>query len=253
MVPYLLLLTACSGGGADAPSLVAASRDVTFGSLGALGSFVLEARVQRDRTTESGTTSTVEAFQLSWKDVDHFEVVETRDGRPGTRTLVVGGRAWFATGAGPLLPQRDAEPYRAQLAQTWDPWTAALEPFGERMVYTETDREPVEGRPTIVYTVSLAPLEKPVKRAWEPVALDGRVWVDEATAVRLLADVRGEARSGAATLVTQLQVAVKGVGVEPTLSAPPSAAEAPPAMPVEAPPRPGQRIGDRPRRPGEQR
>lgn len=220
----LIVLLACRDPAPEAASLASASTTVTFGSVEQLGSFVLEARIQRDRTVEGGAPRTsVEAFRLRWKDRDHFEVVETRDGAPSSHTLVLGGKAFYATGRGQLRPQKDAEPHRVQLAHTWDPWTAALGPWADHVRYTPAERGTAAGRPAVRYELALAEAD-PKKRGsgWQPTALSGQVWVDEATSVRLMADVRAEARSGGTTQTVQLQMTMADVGVDLAFTPPPA-------------------------------
>lgn len=233
MTTILLIgLLACRSPAPEAGTLAAASTTVTFGSIEQLGSFVLEARIQRERGPEgSPPRTTVEAYRLRWKDHDHFEVVASRDGTASSHTLVLGGRAFFTTGKGPLRPQRDPEPYRVQLSQTWDPWTTALGPWLDHLRFIPRDRGVTAGRPSMAYDVVLDAPAPGKRTGWEPRSLAGQVWVDEATSVRLMADVRAEARSGRSLHAAELQMAVSEVGVDLAFTPPPPSIPPPPAPP----------------------
>jgi hypothetical protein len=216
-------LLACSGApeAVSVPLPVAADR-ATFATVAGLGSYRLQATVRRSTGGEGASpVVSTELVELRWKDADQWSYVQRRDDRVRSEVLVFGGIAWRGDGDGPLERKGDAEPYRVQLAGTWDPWAWAMEGLASGLELVPAGSELVDGRRALRHTVAaLPPPEKP-KRGWTVTAAEGDVWIDEATAVRLVGNVRVEATSGARTQEVTLAFSIEGVGLDPDVSPPP--------------------------------
>ena len=222
------LLLACSGATGPAPTpapvLAEASSRITFGTMEALGSHVLEASLRQEtRRGLDPPRGALRTFRLRWRDLDNWSAERAQDGTPTEAMRVVGGRAWSSDGDARWRDAGDAEPLRVQLAHTWDLWQVATELFPDRVLLTPEGVGEVEGRPVRTYTLSLGPAVAGTRRVWEPTELRGSVWLDETTAVRLLADLHGEATSGDQTRVVELKLAVHGIGLAVNVESPDSA------------------------------
>lgn len=242
-----LLLAACGGGGQDAPPpLPVAAEEATFASVAALGSFHLQAAVNRTITAGTTVQPSEETVEIRWRDQDHWSYRHGRDGRIRSEVVVWEGVAWSSAGGDPLERKGDAEPYRVQLASVWDPWAWGLESLAAAVAYDEGALELTDGRRLLRHTLSLAPpppepakpgrkhakaeaaegeappaatAAKP-RRGWTATAVQGDVWIDEATAVRLQGKVTVDAASGGRTQRVELLFSVNGIGVDPGVSPP---------------------------------
>lgn len=223
----LLLLLACSGGTPEVPRPEAA-RKVTLGTLQDLGSFEMAATIERaQRLGEAAPTTTTTALKLEWQDADHWAYTRARDGRGETRIVVHDGVGWLGTGDSPLTRRPDTEPLRAQVARNWDPWAEALGAYEGQLVLTRVGVETVGERRAERFAVSLAPGTTTRRTGWSPTRASGDVWFDEATAVRVQAQVElAAARKGQSDEITLL-LAVSRVGEDLGLAAPETPRDAP--------------------------
>jgi hypothetical protein len=219
---WLPLLLACQGGAEGvAPSLPVAASRTTFASVTELGAHHMHAEVHR--TVSGGTTApqvSEETVDLLWRDPDHWSLTQARDGRVRSKVVVFDAVAWSADGDGALARRGDAEPYREQLAGTWDPWAFALESLADSISFTLIGNEVVDGRRTQRHTLGLLPPPAKPRHGWIPSSAEGDVWIDEATAVRLKGVVHVIASSGLQSLEVGLTFALDGLGVDPGVSAP---------------------------------
>ena len=230
----VLLLAGCDMfGGAPPehiPTLDEVSGQVQFESVERLGSHHFLATVYREEE-RGGVVSSVseETVEIKWQDWDHFEYRRLVNGRAKSEVRVVRGHAWVKKGSGKWSRKDDAERYRVQLRGTWSAWDNALESFLDRLLLTEQEGGLVEGRPVRSFAVGLtsevverlAAGENKVKvrdgmqrRAREggPVKLSGSVSLDEATAVRLAADVKGVYRRGEVIKRVELKLTRGSIG-----------------------------------------
>lgn len=187
---WLLALagTACEREPPPEERLAQASNTVTLGTFGLLGPHQLESTVSRERDGRV----TVETLRIAWGDPDNFQVQRLRDGRPVAEVRVIEAQAWSRTGTGRFAQHDDAEVFRVELGSTWSLWGQALSPFGDRVLLADPQDAVFEGRPATRYAVSLAPTPAPLRRnQHEPVDLQGHVVLDQATALRLQAEVEG--------------------------------------------------------------
>ena len=215
----LLALLACTPDPSEklAPQLPAAAAKTTLGTLRELGGWTMVAEVRR---TETGgaSHSSVERFEIKWKDDDHWTWVHTRDGQVRTEVHVWKAVAWVRSpGTGRLDRKGDAEGWRVQLASVWDPWRWGLEGLAEQLDLTAGPVELTDGRRAVHYTVASRPAER---GAWRVSSAHGDVWIDEATALRTKGALTVEAVGGAATRTVELNFSIDGIGLDPDISAP---------------------------------
>ncbi len=204
-----------------APSFPLAAAQVTFGGVQALGPHQQHAVIRRTAGGGAGPPRvTEESLDLQWRDTDHWAYTLTRNGRVGTEVVVWAAVAWTDRSGGSLSAKGDAEPYRVQLARTWDPWAFALDSLAEQLVITPMAVDLVEGRRAHRHAVQAQPAPARPHRGWTVTAAQGAVWYDEATATRLKGNVQVSATSGARTLEVTLTFTLDGIGVVPAISAP---------------------------------
>lgn len=216
----LLLLVACT---AREPELTRpeAARVVTFGTLTALGSFQMESSVERATRYGDNPPQVVKtATELRWQDPDHWSLRTVRDGTVETRTVVWDAVGWLSTPAGRLERRPDAEPLRAALSRSWDPWAEALGAYEAQLQYEPMGTEEVAGRKAERFAVSLVPEDPKKKRRPAVRAVQGDLWLDEATSARLQASVTLTAESRDRTVDIQVLLAVSRVGEDLGLTDP---------------------------------
>lgn len=227
----LLILLACGDPPAtveDVAPLVPASSKVTFATVEELGPHRLDATI--DRTTlvpDQNPLTTKEVIAVRWQDPDHWQARRSRDGAPIDQIVVWDHTAWEAVGKGKLVNRGDAEPFRVQLAATWDPWAAALESASEHVALTAAALEDVDGRRAWRHTVSVIPLAENVHANWRVTAADGEVWIDERTAVRLVGKVHVSSEGKDRNREVLLQFAVSRIGQDAGVTDPTGDAPAP--------------------------
>lgn len=228
MIVALAALLACGRDGEEAapPTLTTAAERVTLGTVRDLGPCIVRGSLRRETAGPGITRASDQASELRWKDQDNWSWVLTRDGRTVEETLVWDAVAWTRTGERAFARKGDAEPYRVQLASVWDPW-ASLESFARQVVLTPGDVEDLEGRRVVRHVASLAPPPERPRRGWSVDAVEGTVWIDEATALRLQGDVTVSARDGDLRQTLHLAFSVTAIGSDPGLPTPPGAAPEP--------------------------
>lgn len=205
------------------PPLVKASNEVTFKTTQDLGSYHQHATITRTTTSADGKVSTTaQSLDLAFKDLDDWHAVEERDGRLTSEVLVADGIAWARSG--PKLTRRgDAESYRVQLGTTWDPWPTALESLEGDVKLVPEALEEVEGRRAWRHRAELVPPVEGRHRVWTPTLVEGNVWIDEATALRLVGELHLQADGSTRKLDVALKFSTSGIGMDPHVPAPPDA------------------------------
>lgn len=238
-------LSACSP--SNAPDLAAASTEAQFDSVAKLGPHTFSARIERQESIgSSAPIQRQEGVEIRWESWDAFESRRLVNGEQVSCVRVVDGRAWSQRRDGTWVERGDPEPARQELRLAWNSWEQALEPFDDHVDLTGEASEVVEGRRARRFTVALAaqdpdPSPPPAKakrrrrrrgdadqRSY--LALSGDVVIDEATAVRLLATVRGEWADGERTHTVSLDLSRAGFGLPHALTVP-GAAPAPAPSP----------------------
>lgn len=227
MIALLGALLGCGDGPGrpEAPeaTLEQAAGTVTLGTIRDLGPCVVRSSVRREVAGKGPARVSEETSELRWQDQDHWSWVSARDGRTVAETIVWDGVAWSAHAGRPLERKGDAEPFRVQLGQVWDPWTA-LEGLAEQVALVPGDVEDLAGRRTVRHAVQPRALPEKAHRTWVVDAAEGAVWIDEATAVRVQGDVRVSAASRTERKRVDLAFTVDAIGGDPAVRRPPDAA-----------------------------
>ncbi|MCB9760439.1 MAG: hypothetical protein H6739_11425 [Alphaproteobacteria bacterium] len=217
-----LTLCGCDRGPSPEALLIEGSRTVTMDSAAMLGPHRYEATTVRQWADETRGSS--ETFELDWGDWDHFATRRLRDGRLRAELRVIDGVAYVRQGDR-FTRYDDAELHRGELRSTWSTWEQAMAPFAARLQLTEPEDAVVEGRPATRYRVSLAEGDAP-DGDQRPLSLSGTVTLDQATAVRLLAEIEGRyeepggRRSPPREREVRFSMTRSGFGTPPTLETP---------------------------------
>ena len=217
----------CAQPDVEEVSLAQVSQEIQFQSVDHLGPHAYLASIQRTELRDDVVvTDSQEVFEIRWDGWDDFEVRRSVDGKLASALRVVDAVAWWQRN-GRWVNRGDPEPYRQELRMTWNGWEQALDLFRNRVALDQPEDGVVEGRAARRYEVSLAPpaaVGKARRRRREseggPVSLEGFVWVDEITAVRLVADVSGEVQRGGVTRRVHLKLARSAIGQDQNIERP---------------------------------
>ena len=102
--------------------------------------------------------------------------------------LVIDDRPWQSNGK-TWREGDDPESYRNQLKLSWDIWGRVYRSFSTNAKWTEEAVEALGNRSVQRYSVTYIPPESQPAYGLIPVSLSAIVWVDQATAVRLLGEM----------------------------------------------------------------
>ncbi|RME24750.1 MAG: hypothetical protein D6798_10485 [Deltaproteobacteria bacterium] len=224
-IALLAASPACRSGGDDGDrmTLAEASTEVTFASVEKLGPHHMVAMVERTDRRDTGEEHVFdELIELSWQDWDNFHVKRVVDGTTTRETIVADGRPWVRVGDR-WEERDDAEPHRVQLRTTWNVWDAALGPFLDHITLEETGKDIVEGRPARTFQVVMKPEEqrpRPKRWGFQPQRIEGTVWLDAATAVRVKASVVATSRRQDVLRTVRLQLQRSDIGQDQDIRAP---------------------------------
>lgn len=215
----LVLLTGCGDARKQTDELAAGSLKTTVGTLEQLGPHQMRSSQRRTESRPGAADKvTDELTELTWQDWDHFRLLRRMDGVLVQETVVADGVGWLRQGER-WLRQEDAEPLRVQLRTSWNTWDMALGGHLEHLQFVHDGRDIIGGRPAQRYRVeSLPPEQAPKPRGFgfRPTGVQGQVWLDEATALRLKAEVTATAQVGGATRTTRYELLLSSFGeVEP--------------------------------------
>jgi len=224
---WLLLLPlsglGCHSGPAPEEQLASASAQVTFTSVEQLGPHHYVSSVQRtDSRPGSPDRVMDEVVEISWQDWDDFHVRRIMDGQAERETVVSGGRVWVKSGE-QWEPRDDAEPHRVQLRSTWNTWDEVLGSHSDHIRLVPDGDDIVEGRPASRFHLEMLPADQaPRPRAYgfQPTAIEGTVWLDEATAVRLKVELVATATRQALTRTTRFTLQRSNIGLDQGISPP---------------------------------
>jgi hypothetical protein len=182
---------------------------------------------RKDERSGEITVDNDETLILIWQDEDSFDSKVIRDGVIQSEVVVSQGVPYSRRRDGSWVQKEDAEPMRVGIYTTWNVWENALDLYSDRIVYTDPVADVYEGRDVRRYTVSLSESEASSGRAarrkrrdGEPILLDGQVWLDGQTAVRLKAEITGIWRKGELEKTVQLSLARTDVGQARVISPP---------------------------------
>ena len=185
------LLTACGGDkptSAPEDSLLMASESATFENVARLGPHRFQATTTRE--SPEGEYKTTEEVRMAWADWDNFQLQRYRNERLRAENRVLHGKAYAKSGNGRFRQARDAELYRVEMRHSASSWGQVLEPFTGRVLVQSEENAMFNGRPAQRYTLSLEEAPNPSK-GHIPLALNGEMWIDETTAIRLYGRLSG--------------------------------------------------------------
>lgn len=219
----LSVALACGQAGEEPLTLAEASAKTHFGSVEQLGPHRARVRIERTDLRASGATHSVsEEVEQTWQDWDHFQVRRSVDGKVERETLVFDGVAYVREGER-WEARADAEPHRVQLRTTWNAWEGVLGSHLEHMELVPEGGDTTAGRETERLRVQMKPPEQrppPASFGFLPETIEGTVWVDAATAVRLKADVTAGSRRQELQRTVHLVIEYSDVGADLGLQAP---------------------------------
>lgn len=264
------LLAAC-GDDPRIAELAEVSQQLSFETVDQLGPHHYLGSLKHEAERSDGSVDrTDEAVEIRWQDWNSFEYRRTVEGELESAVVTRDGTPWQLLSDGSWRKGTDAEPHRLELRQSWNAWDQALEPYLERIRYVDRGTELVEGRQARRYAVELAPEPAVAAEDEDPkagkrrraraakakaraassdrlVSLSGEVWVDESTAVRLLADVEASRVHRGRRHTVRLKVVRSDVGRDQKIKAPaaerpdrrrPAAAPSAPSPAPTSPPSP---------------
>lgn len=171
--------------------LAEASQDVIFASVEQLGVHRYQAQVRRKEFRgDLKISEHEEQVQIEWVDWDNFSYVREVDSKEVMNLVVVDHTAWQLRKNGSWAKRPDAEPYRVQMRSSWNTWEQVVAPFSEALLWRELGASTLEGREVQRYELSLDTQNIPQRRNLIPKSISGSVAIDQATAVRIYAEVQ---------------------------------------------------------------
>jgi hypothetical protein len=184
--------TACEQEPPPEQELAQAAEQVGFGDIANLGPHRLDASITRAVILDGERDErSQEQVQLVWRDWDNFQHARRRGGEIISQVIVEDGSARVRRADGSFEQASDVEPHRVELRMAWDVWGLGLSAFDESLQLDHLGEGILEGRSARQYQVGLVPDAGPGNGRVVPVSLEGNVWLDELTAVRLMAEVTG--------------------------------------------------------------
>ena len=133
---------------------------------------------------------------------------------------------------------------RVKVNEFWNVWDVALDKYRGRIKLVDPTPDVYEGRDAQRYTVALSELGARSKKVAQrlrknglPVHLDGQVWLDSQTAVRLKADVTGVWQKGTKEEIVQFTMERTDLGTTEEVGMPDGVIERRIGLPPEMPSR----------------
>lgn len=202
-------------------TLAEASQSVIFASTEAIGPHhfqsVLNRKEYRDGKLETNSLESTEIFWQSW---DSFEYSQTVDSETVLHVIVSEGGYWKKLYDGEWINRDDAESYRVQLRQKWNVWERLTKPFVSGIKFEAIGLETLQDRETQHYTLRFDPEGPSIQSSLKPISIDGDVWVDTQTAVRILGNVRSTQEDGRYRKELELKVSRIEIGQPISIKAP---------------------------------
>jgi hypothetical protein len=170
--------------------LAEASTKVIFASVEPLGPHQYDARIRRKEIREEIEVSSHDEFvHIDWQDWDNFQYNRTIDTKEVTALIVSNHIPWLKYQSKKWKKQIDAEPYRLQMRTAWNTWEQYLGSYEDRLLWTPLGNDTIEGRTVTRYELSLDTSKNTPNRNLNLQSISGSVSVDQATAVRLYAEL----------------------------------------------------------------
>jgi len=169
------------------------AQTATFETLKGLGAHRAESLTLNKQWVDGGTLEERDlAVVLNWEGPDRFQWRRLRDGKLRQEILLAEGSGWTRTSTRAYQLLGSTEVHQNALAEHWRLWESALEPFEERIDLRPMGDGLVEGRTAWHYTVALIPAASTARETGTTLtSLEGSVWIDKTTAIRLVAEVSG--------------------------------------------------------------
>ena len=208
------------------PTIEEVSHKITYDSVARLGPHHAISSIQQTDVRDGETThSSAEAIDIAWNSWDSFHFQRALDGEATFEVIVHEKTFVSRNGHGPWTAEMDAEPARLDVYTAWNAWDEALGMFKDRIQYEDLGISTVDGRDTRHFRVSLLPAPEKKKgkrrrRVMQPAHIEGDVYLDAATAVRLRADIRATAKQGSLKRTIQLQIRRSAIGESQPIAAP---------------------------------
>ncbi len=176
------------------------------GTLRGLGSHLWEATLDQKGDAGGRFRSREVTARLVWAELDVYEYEEFADGGVNLQERRIDREKWRRTSAeAPWVKTLGTSGDSLVLARTTRLWIEAIGPFADLATWERMPDEVIEARPVRVYRVRLGAPPAPdaalpmtpdqaqarMSRTTTPVVLDGRVYVDQETGNRLLAELDG--------------------------------------------------------------
>ena len=227
----------------QAEELAEISTGIQFASVKELGSHQMVAQINR-RVERDGVVDIEndETLILVWANDDSFQIQGLRDGRMMEEFVVHQGTPYKRKKDGSWVQTTDAEPVRVKVNEFWNVWDVALDKYRGRIKLVDPVPEVYEGRDAQRYTVALTELGARSKKVAQrlrknglPVHLDGQVWLDSQTAVRLKAEVTGVWQKGTKEEIVQFTMERTDLGTTPEVGMPDGVIERRFALPQQMP------------------
>ncbi len=198
----------CAGGSVSDQSLTEAAEEISFGEIVGLGPHRMQAVVTRSSVRDGERRMlSEEQLQLVWQDWNNFQLRRLQNDRIAVDHLVSDGAAWVENERGELEQRGDPEPLRMEMRVAWDVWGQNTSPFQRHLRLDYVGEGVLEGRVARQYSLGLEPPDPRERPRLVPVSLSGKLWLDEESAVRLMAEVQGSwSHRGREQLVHEISI-----------------------------------------------
>ncbi|MEC7988151.1 MAG: hypothetical protein VX278_23495 [Myxococcota bacterium] len=201
--------------------LAQASQKVIFASVEKLGSHRYTAQVRRrEYRGDELVSEHEERVQIDWIDWDNFSYMREVDDREVMNLVVIDHQTWQLKKNGVWEQRPDAEPYRVQMRSSWNTWDQFVGPFEKALVWKDLGESEQDGRKVQLYEVDVDPLKISQKRNLIPKSISGSVSIDQATAVRVYAEVQLSSTHDDYTKDVRLQLRREDIGGDIKLQSP---------------------------------
>jgi hypothetical protein len=205
-------------------SLIQVAQKITFKSVARLGPHHMLATITRTEMWDDGESSEHdETVELTWNNWDAFHLRRSVDGKTVFESIVNEGHAFSRTQGAKWTSGLDPESARLGLRTKWNVWQSAFDTFDERIGFRAVGGSTVATRAARHFSVEIIPLAEGQRVRGsrpQPEAVQGSIWLDEATGVRLSVDVTGVVRIGGARHQIHLSLSRSGFGTEQTIVSP---------------------------------
>lgn len=200
--------------------LVEASQKVIFAATETIGPHRFQAiSTRQEYRGDSLELESTEILDIEWHSWDSFSFAHTVDGESTLEVVVTNGACWKKMYGGEWERRLDAEPYRVQLRQKWNVWERVTQPFEMGLSFISIGEEQIEDRSTHHYQLDFTGVENS-QSGLKPERISGDIWVDTATAVRLLGNVRAELSSDSYLKVLSLKLSRTEINTLAPISVP---------------------------------